>query len=173
MPTMKSFSSFWRFLTTVTALVVAVGVFGDGPSAQQAARARRDGNFDIRSDSKSAGGRYLTRVAADPSIGASLADARAAGIARLKADHNTIDLENNPHRDARDCGCDPGTGVLTGRADRVGAMRGFLSTYADVYGLSRRRRTAWSWWRAMPIRPGTWRGWSSSSGSTACRCSRR
>ena len=131
-------STGWRFLTTAAAaLVIAGGVFGDRPSAQRSADTAKGENFDIRSGAKSAGGNYLARVAADASFSAALATAREAGVARLRADHDGIDLENSPLTGALEIvGARPGGLLTPPGADRAATMRGFLSQYADAYGLS-------------------------------------
>ena len=90
-------STGWRVLTTAAAaLVIAGGVFGDRPSAQASADTAKGENFDIRNGATSSGGNSLARVAADASFSAALATARAAGVARLRADHDGIDLEYSP-----------------------------------------------------------------------------
>ena len=127
-------SSGRRFLVTTAALVMTVGVFGDRPDAQQAATTGTGGNFDIRNGAASAGGTYR---AVDASVSAGVASAREAGVARLRADHAGIVLENSPLTGALEIvGARPGGVLARAGADRARTMRGFLAQYADAYGMS-------------------------------------
>ena len=122
----------------LAAVVIAVGVFGDRARAQQPAGSVRVANFDIRAEPKDAAAGYLARVAPDATFTASLASARAAGIARLQAEYAALDVENSPLLGTIEIvGTRPGSGFLTGpSADRVAALRGFLAGHADAYGVS-------------------------------------
>jgi hypothetical protein len=90
-------STGWRFLLTVATLVMATGVFGDRPSAQQqSAETAMGENFDVRNDTTSAGNNDLARNAAPVSLNSALSGAREAGVARLRADPDGIEFENSP-----------------------------------------------------------------------------
>jgi subtilisin-like proprotein convertase family protein len=97
-------------------------------------------NFDVRWKDGAAGVAYMDRYGtppASPGI-ANMAGARAAGLARLQADLKTVDVVDSPELGTPEVvSVKPESGFLTGpTADRVGAMRAFLSAYSDVYGLS-------------------------------------
>ena len=93
-------------------------------------------NFDIRVVRE--GSRdYMERVGAAPLAG-EFARERIAGVARLQSDGKSIDvIADGPLGAIEVVSARPGTGFLTPpAADRVAAMREFMATYAEVYGLS-------------------------------------
>ena len=100
------------------------------------------GNFDIRTDTaavEAAMKRAATSQSGARAAGVGdLASVRAADLARLHATFKDVEVVDNPELGTPEIvGVKPGGGFLTAAsADRVGAMRGFLSSYADVYGLS-------------------------------------
>jgi hypothetical protein len=118
----------WALVT----LAAAVAVVTTGTLAQRADQRPLE-NFDVRTEKNAAAAAYLARFAA-PSIGA----AEAAGVARLRADFPGIDVVNSPELGTPEVvSARPGTGFLTTPSpDRAGAMRAFLATYADTYGLT-------------------------------------
>src|SRR5262249_47745573 len=82
---------------------------------------------------------YMERLGArlsSPGV-AALATARETGLARLKANLQ-VNIVDNPELGTPEVvGAKPGSGFLTGpSSDRVAAMRTFLSTYPDTYGVS-------------------------------------
>ena len=93
-------------------------------------------NFDIRIV-KDGSREYLERVGPAPRAG-ELAAARIAGVARLQRDGKTIDVvADGPVGSIEVVSARPGTGFLTApAANRVAAMREFMATYPEVYGLS-------------------------------------
>src|SRR6476620_6832465 len=97
-------------------------------------------NFDIRLDTNAASVSSRQRLVASPSSAdvAGMASTRAAGLARLRGDFAGIDVAASPELGTPEVvSVRPGSRFLMGRSgDRVGAMRTFLSTYADAYGLS-------------------------------------
>ncbi len=117
----------------VTVLVGAAIV----SSSTRAQRAAAPENFDVRSEKSAAVAAYLSRFPAPASFG-EVAGARATGLARLQTDFPGIDIVGSPELGTPELvGVQPGAGFLTvPTTDRVAAMRGFLSAYADVYGLS-------------------------------------
>ncbi len=93
-------------------------------------------NFDIRIV-RDGSRDYLERVGLAPRAG-ELATARIAGVARLQSDGKTIDvIADGPVGSIEVVSARPGTGFLTApAANRVAAMREFMATYSEVYGLS-------------------------------------
>ena len=127
-------------------LAVAVAVFTGHTWAQRADQTpgspsnEENRNFDVRLDKGAAAAAYVQRFAARRSSAsvAELARIQTAGLARLQATFNAIDVVASPELGTPEVvSAKPGSGFLTGpTADRVGAMRAFLSTHADAYGLS-------------------------------------
>jgi Fungalysin metallopeptidase (M36)/Bacterial Ig domain len=122
--------------------ILAVALCGlttqTGAQVQPPSMAPSDGypNFDIRVV-RDTSGDYRARVAVAPRAG-ELAAARIAGIAQLQRDGKTIDvIADGPLGSIEVMSARPGTGFLTApAADRVAAMREFMATYPEVYGLS-------------------------------------
>ena len=116
--------------------------------AQRAAPAAAPPNFDIRTETAAGAAAYMARFASPAGSGdaragfadarARFAGARAAGLARLQAAFQNIEVVDSPELGTPEVvGVKAGGGFLTAAtADRVGAMRGFLSSYADLYGLT-------------------------------------
>ncbi len=99
-------------------------------------------NFDIRTAPQMAPAGYLQRVIALGS--ASLVDqsgTRAESLAALRANVGGVDLITNPGMGTPEVvSARLGSGFLTGPSDdRVAAMRGFLTAYAGVFGLTGRQ----------------------------------
>src|SRR5262245_24660409 len=92
-------------------------------------------NFDIRTAKDAISDAYMERLGARPSsVGVSaLARARAAGLTRLQANLQ-VDVVNSPELGTPEIvSAKAGAGFLTSpNSDRAGAMRTFLSTYADT-----------------------------------------
>ena len=133
-----AFSAF-RFPLFVTAVVVlAGGVFGDRPRAQQNTISVRDTNFDIRSASPEVAAAYRNRVALPASAFATLDGVRNDGLAQLRAEFPALETLQSPLSGALEVvGIQPGGGFLTGPdPDHVGALRGFFAAHADAYGLT-------------------------------------
>ena len=72
---------------------------------------------------------------------------RIAGVGRLQSDGKSIDvIADGPLGSIEVVSARPGTGFLPPpAADRVAAMREFMATYADVYGLSPDQLEASRW----------------------------
>ena len=110
-------------------------------SAQRALQnsGRWEENFDIRTAKDPASDAYMQRFGArslSPAVSA-LARARMAGLARLQADFKVDVIDSAELSTPEVVSVQPGTGFLTGpTVDRANAMRAFLSTYADAFGLS-------------------------------------
>ena len=165
----------------VVALIVAVcGAFGAHLVAQSRPRgatplASDNKNFDIRRDDP--GGEYMSRLtspAANPAAGALAAD-RIAGVALLKGPNDAVDVEVSPELGTPEVVTSRrGAGFLSApTSDRTATLRAFLAAHADAYGsVAAASLQVWSSWRTTSTQPATWRGWNSSSGSTACPCSR-
>jgi subtilisin-like proprotein convertase family protein len=121
------------FLTAVAALGVHVVAQSQAPESQPA-----PGNYDIRISKDAAGAaEYLERFAGASRAGEAAAG-RIAGIAQLQNDGKALELiADGPLGIVEVMGAAPGSGFLTtASADRVAAMRAFMSTYPGVYGLS-------------------------------------
>lgn len=118
----------------ILALVTAVALVGSRTWAQ---RALPPPNFDVRTEKSAGASAYLRRFATPPAF-ADIAGARAAGLARLERAIPTLAIDISPETGAPEVvGTEPGSGFLTGPSpDRISAMKAFLSTNADVYGLS-------------------------------------
>ncbi len=123
----------WVMLTVLG----AVGILGAGTWAQRAGLAEGPPNFDVRSAKDPATAGYLTRFAAPPAL-AEHSSQRATAMADLGRAVRGALVDIHPETGTPEIvGARPGAGFLTGAsADRVGTMRAFLSTYADVYGLT-------------------------------------
>jgi hypothetical protein len=136
-----------RFATiAVAAAVAAAAVIAGldlGVRAQQ--RSPLDGrpnpapNFDVRTDRTDASATYVRRVVGDRGDArTTLALLRAGALAQLRADFSGLEIVNGRELGTPEVvGTRPGTGFLTGPAiDRAAAMRAFLASRADLYGLS-------------------------------------
>ena len=143
-----TFFSGFRFPLFVTAVVVlAGGVFGDRPRAQQNTISVRDTNFDIRSASPDIAAAYRNRVALPASAFATLDRVRDDGLAQLRAEFPALETLQSPLSGALEVvGIQPGGGFLDGT--RSGSRR-------CVAGVLRRtRRRIWAHCGAGP-EPGT------------------
>ena len=133
------FSSGWRFPLFVTAMMVlASGMFGDRPRAQQNTVAVRDINFDIRSTPSDVAAAYRSRVAAPAAARATLDRVTNDGLAQLRTEFPALQTIQSPLSGALEVvGIQPGGRFLTGPdPDHVGALRGFLTAHADAYGVT-------------------------------------
>jgi hypothetical protein len=123
----------------VVVLTVAFAMVTFDIGAQRADQRAAPPNFDVRTARDAAGSAYMARFAgvAAPAGVADRSAARAEGLARLRSEIGSLEVVNSPELGTPEVvGTMPGTGFLTApAADRVGAMRGFLSAYADAYGL--------------------------------------
>ncbi len=127
----------------VLALLAGLALVTAHPWAQRATSTAAPANFDIRTDTAAVEA-AMKRAKTSPGVGVQaaavggLASARAADMSRLQATFKDIEVVDNPERGTPEIvGVKAGGGFLTAAtSDRVGAMRGFLSAYAGVYGLS-------------------------------------
>ena len=107
--------------------------------AQRADQRAAPSNFDVRTTRDPVASAYMARsqLVRRSRSAADLAGTRAAGLARLQSDVGAVDVVTNPELGTPEVvSRTPGGGFLTApTADRAGAMRAFLSAYADVYGL--------------------------------------
>ena len=119
----------WAVMT----LVSAIAAFGGGTWARQSTDPPP--NYDIRSAKDPGTAGYFARFSA-PAAVADLSKRRADGLVRLATAQPAMEMDVNPELGTPEIiGVRPGFGFLTGPSvDRVGTMRGFLSTYADIYG---------------------------------------
>jgi hypothetical protein len=132
-----AFAAVRPLIAFIAAAALAAGFFGDQPFAQQRGVRAGDANFDIRIDRDGAGAAYMARVAPPASFSAPLASAKA-GVARLQDVYGALDLVDSPVLGTLEVvGAKAGSAFLSGPGnDRVAALRGFLATHADAYGLS-------------------------------------
>jgi hypothetical protein len=121
----------WTMLT----LLAAIGAVGATTSAQRAPQSAP--NYDVRTAKTLEASGYVTRFGAPASVADDVAR-RAMSQAELQRAQPAAEIEVNPALGTPEIvGVRPGYGFLTGpSADRVGTMRGFLSTYADLYGVA-------------------------------------
>jgi hypothetical protein len=124
------------------ALSGIAGVFGVHTSAQRADRSAQQASqtaslrsFDVRTEKDAAAAVYVARHAASGSFAGAAREERAAGAARLRA---AFDVVDSPELGVPEVvSARPGFRFLSEPTDdRVGALRAFLSEYADGYGLS-------------------------------------
>ena len=127
-----------RFLFVTAAMVLAGGMFGDRPRAQQNTIAVRDVNFDIRSASSQAAAAYLSQVALPAPDRAAMDRARSDGLAELRAESPALEMLQSPLTGALEVvGIQPGGGFLAGpQRDHPAALRGFLAARADAFGIT-------------------------------------
>ena len=126
-----------RFVFVALLMAFALVTFDLG--AQRADQRAAPSNFDVRTTRDPVASAYMARFAnlqASRSV-ADLAGTQAAGLARLQSDIGAVDVVTNPELGTPEVvSRTPGGGFLTApTADRAGAMRAFLSAYADAYGL--------------------------------------
>ena len=125
-----------RFVFVTLLITVAVVDFDLG--AQRADQPAPP-DFDVRTTRDAVASAYITRFAvlqASRSV-ADLSGTQAAGLARLQSDIGAVEVVTNAELGIPEVvSRTPGGGFLTApTADRAGAMRAFLSAYADAYGL--------------------------------------
>src|SRR4051794_19332272 len=90
------FSSWHSASRVISALIMAVGVFGGRTIAQQSVVTARETNFDIRSASTTAAANYRNRVALQPSVRAALDSGMATGLDRLRTELPGLDVLDSP-----------------------------------------------------------------------------
>ncbi len=120
------------------AAIAAAALLTARPGAQLARTAAPE-NFDIRQSKDAVAADYIRKYAVAPAGLAAFSVSRSAGVARLQAAVPGVDVEESPEipTTTEIVSARPGAGFLTAAtADRVGALRDFMSTFADVYGLS-------------------------------------
>ena len=125
-----------RFVFVTLLITVAVVDFDLG--AQRADQPAPP-DFDVRTTRDAVASAYITRFAVlqtSRSV-ADLSGTQAAGLARLQSDIGAVEVVTNAELGIPEVvSRTPGGGFLTApSADRAGAMRAFLSAYADAYGL--------------------------------------
>jgi hypothetical protein len=132
---MPSISSF-KFQIIAIALIILLQT--SAPRAQ-IADVSSPANFDVRIEKDSASDAYMKKFAArqsDSAVSAKL-KSQSQGVARLQSRFQ-VDVASGPEMNSLEIvSVKPGTGFLTPASpDRPAAMRAFLSTFADAYGLS-------------------------------------
>jgi hypothetical protein len=119
-------------------LMLVMGATALSQTAAQQTAQNRPTNFDIRISKDAASEAYIQRFGKQPGAQAALlAGTRAAGIAQLRGNF-TVDMIDNPELGTPEVvTARPGARFLSGpTANRPAAMRAFLATYADAYGIS-------------------------------------
>jgi hypothetical protein len=129
-----------RSIVVVFAMAIAAAFTARmwAQTAQIAASNLRE-SFDIRVHKEQAPDGYLEQFARPAASGADALTANlGAGLARLQADFGRADLKRSPELDTIEIvRAKPGSPFLTAPSEnRVAALRGFLSGYADAFGLS-------------------------------------